>query len=312
MPKILLLWYGAFTDNGTIGDLLAVRGVARYLAARDFDLDWASYAEFAGVPARRVDWREVSPADYDPCIFVCGPIIKNHPHLRALFERFRDNTLIGAGVSLFPEGHANHYQPFDHVLARDGNEARFGDLAVAAPRPTFLRDDDEAARGVVVGVSLRGRQTEYGAELCESDAADAAIGRVAEQLIDERSGRVVTIENHLARARVDPDDIERQYATADLVLTTRLHGALLAARHHVPFVAIDQIVGGGKVRGLLRDCGWPHVYGIESLTPDRLLQSSRALLDGDATAQLERVEVTLRARADALLQQLAALLSESC
>lgn len=308
MSKILLLWYGAFLENGTIGDLLAVRGVARYLTGLGFDLDWASYAEFAGVPARRVDWRQVDPADYDSCIFVCGPILKNHPHLPALFDRFGDRTMIGAGVSLFPTGHPNHFQPFDHVFARDDTEELYGDLAVAAPRPTFARGNGEK-RPPVVGIALRGLQTEYGIEQCLSSVADEAINRVAERLVTERSARLVTIENHLARAGIDPDEIERRYATADLILTTRLHGALLAARHHVPFVAVDQIRAGGKVLGVLRDCGWADVHGIESLTADRLLQRSRALLDGSYREQLTRVEETLCGRAFALLRQLGELLS---
>ena len=46
------------------------------------------------------------------------------------------------------------------------------------------------------------------------------------------------------------EEVESLIARMDVVLTTRLHGLVLALKHGVPVVAIDPIAGGAKLRRL--------------------------------------------------------------
>jgi hypothetical protein len=50
----------------------------------------------------------------------------------------------------------------------------------------------------------------------------------------------------------------------DLVLTTRLHGLVLAIKHRVPVVAVDPVPGGGKLTRQAETIGWPLVVAADA------------------------------------------------
>lgn len=260
---VLVAWYGSFEGGGTIGDLLAMRSAVTRLVADGHTVAHASAHDVDVPGSRRVAPASASPADFDALVFVCGPIIRGHPQTSALFDRFAALPKLGVGVSLFPAAHANYADPFDRVLAREGRPETFEDVAIAAPP-----DPSVVARSgarFTVGVVLRGPQREYEPKRCLADRTAAVVREAAQQVAQRRGGRVVEIENHLQRSCITPAAIESQYAACDLVFTSRFHGAMLALRHDVPFVALDQIEGGAKVRALLGPTGWPHVYGAEAI-----------------------------------------------
>ena len=62
----------------------------------------------------------------------------------------------------------------------------------------------------------------------------------------------------------------------DALLTTRLHGMVLALKNGVPVVAIDAIRGGGKVTEQAHAIGWPEVFAVDTAS------------DADLTAALGR------------------------
>lgn len=281
---ILVAWYGSFPGHGTIGDLRSLESVVTHLVARGHVVSHATAGQTSIPGAVRVDWRDVDADAFDAVLFVCGPIIRGHPQTTELFGHFAGRKLAGVGVSLFPEGHANRFDPFDMVLARQGGGEAFGDVAVVAPLPDPM-PKAMSSRGAV-GLVLRGVQAEYGLDRCAWQETETLANRLAQAALQARPGRVVTIENHLQRSGKGPDDIERQYAECDLIVTSRFHGAITALRHGVPFVAIDQIRGGAKVHDLLADLGWPHVYEIDKLDEAELLDAVRRLAQSDRRENL--------------------------
>jgi polysaccharide pyruvyl transferase WcaK-like protein len=56
----------------------------------------------------------------------------------------------------------------------------------------------------------------------------------------------------------------------DAVVTTRLHGLVLALKHGVPAVAIDPVIGGAKITQQARAVGWPAVHSGAELDQDEL------------------------------------------
>jgi hypothetical protein len=275
--EVLVAWYGAFAGHGTIGDLLSLESVVARLVAEGWRVAHASAAGLVIPGATRVQWDEVDPRRFAAVLFVCGPIIAGHPETEALFSRFRGRPLGGVGVSLFGPGHPMHADPFTTVFARQGRAKRYEDVALIAPLPV-LPERDRAGQEFVIGLALRGSQEEYGADHCLWDQAERLARAAADHLLRSAGGRVETIENHLARAGLSATDIEARYAGCDLVITTRFHGAMLAVRHGVPFVALDQIRGGGKVAPLLAARGWPHVLRVDRATEGDVARSATAAL----------------------------------
>ena len=52
----------------------------------------------------------------------------------------------------------------------------------------------------------------------------------------------------------------------DAVVTTRLHGMVLALKNGVPALAIDPIAGGAKIKRQAETIGWPIVFTADKLT----------------------------------------------
>ena len=84
-------------------------------------------------------------------------------------------------------------------------------------------------------------------------------------------------------------------ARMDVVLTTRLHGLVLALKNGVPALAIDPIAGGAKIKRQAETVGWPIVYTPESLTDETLQQAFDYCLTEEA--RLKARECGERARA---------------
>lgn len=279
-PKILIAWFGAFDGFGTIGDLLSLQSLTNYLHARNYDIDYTSYDNFPNLSGTRVDWRTVDANTYRIFIFVCGPILNDRPYLKELFNKFNKCINIGVGVSLLRKDHINYFNPFDIVFAREGAAQVFDDIAIAAPGYNENTLSDRNRETVTIGISLRGKQGEYGLENCLHELTDGTIKQLAETLLQNRKGELLIIENHLRRSGLVPGEIENLYARCDLMITSRLHGALLSLRHSVPYIAIDQIRNGQKVYGVLGNRKWPFIYKIEETNCEALVPVGNEILSG--------------------------------
>lgn len=308
--KLLVAWYGAFDGHGTIGDLLSAEALSSHLRACGHEVDCASFEPYPELGEKIVGWHSVSASDYDAFLFTCGPILKTHPQLSALFEKFKGKFKVGVGVSLFPQEHLNYANPFDVVYAREGATSIYEDIAILAPNRLDLPPQNLARTGVTVGVVLRGAQGEYGASKCLSQLADATIEAAAKAVLEARGGSFIAIENHLRQSGISPLEIEEQYRKCDVVLTTRFHGAILAMRHGLPFIAIDQILGGAKLTNLLQRNGWPHIFNIEAVTINQIVASAFEALDGRFSDLDNRLRALTRVRAERTLVEVAKLLTQ--
>ncbi|MGH6891393.1 MAG: polysaccharide pyruvyl transferase family protein, partial [Dongiaceae bacterium] len=147
------------------------------------------------------------------------------------------------------------------------------------------------SRDVTIGICLRGQQDEYGPENCLHRETKSMALKAAERIVSERGGRITFIDNHLKRSAMSPPQIIDRYAECDLVITSRYHGAMIALRQQVPFIAIDQIRGGTKVYNLIKSIPWPHLYKADQIDSETILASANEILekhDTDILLQMKR------------------------
>ena len=71
-------------------------------------------------------------------------------------------------------------------------------------------------------------------------------------------------------------EVESLIARVDVVVTTRLHGLVLALKNGVPAVAVDPVRGGAKVCRQAQTLGWPYAYAVDEATPALLGKHSNA------------------------------------
>ncbi len=251
MKALIVGWFSFEKCGATAGDLMARDLVGEWLDRAGYNYDVALAPPFIG----GVDWRSVDPKTYSHVVFVCGPFPLDR--LTTDFvQYFSCCRLIGLDLSMIEP--ISDWNPFDILVERDSSVGSHPDI-------TFL---SRQAKVPIVGIILVHPQQEYGDKGKHLVAHDAI-----NRLITSREMVVVPIDTGL-----DPNttnlrsaaEVESLIARMDLVVTTRLHGTVLALKNGVPAIAIDPISGGAKVLRQTETIGWPLVFTIDSLTDEKL------------------------------------------
>ena len=263
-------WFSYSDSDSTAGDFLASDVVCEWLTEAGFTCDIALAPPFTG----GVDLDRVDPAAYSHAVFVCGPFMPNR--LEAEFaSRFASCTIVGVNVSLPVP--LEQWNPFHLLFERDSNRSSSPDISFASHEP-----------GVpVVGVCL---VEPYGG--ADTAAANAAI----ERLVASKQIAVVPIDTRLdvnTTGLRTKAEVESLLARMDVVVTTRLHGTVLALKHGVPVVSIDPEPGGFRLKRQAEALGWPVIFTVDALDDAAL----RAALDYCLTdvARLKAADVRNRA-----------------
>jgi polysaccharide pyruvyl transferase len=289
-------WFSFEGLGATAGDLLARDVACGWLSEAGYPYDVAVATPFTG----GCDWRHMEPARYSHLVFVCGPfwvrrtVVRilpgavatavarraaalrrvgldpfRHFALELLVSRFRGARLVGLGISVL--GPPGAWQPFHLLLERDSAATARPDLSFAsAPNPV-----------PVVGVILADRAVRADARRA-AEAAERAVSR----LLASREAARLDIDTRLDRPNRGglrtPAEVESLIARTDAVVTTRLHGAVLALRSGVPAVIIDPVAGGGKVWAQAQAIGWPLAYRVDALDGAVLSEALTFCLTADA------------------------------
>ena len=234
-------WPSFLHGEATAGDVLAMEAVRRALTARGIacDLAWSPVLRPGG-PA--LD--DCPPERYTHLVFASGPA--HGWQVTQLHERYRDCRRIAVGISVIDPADPA-VTGFHAVLPRDapGRPPRV-DLAAAVPvapvpvAAVILANDqpEYATQGRSAQVSW-----ELGGWLATADCARIAL--------DTRLGPGKW------RSPATAAQVESAIARADVVVTTRLHGLVLALKIGIPVLAVDPVAGGAKVAAQAAAWDWP-------------------------------------------------------
>ena len=113
-----------------------------------------------------------------------------------------------------------------------------------------------------------GHQPEYGTRSMHT-LVEARISR----LLGNREFAKFSIDTRLDENRTGfrtASEVQAAIARMDFVVTTRLHGLVLALKNGVPAVPIDPIAGGAKVSRQVETIGWPICFVADCLDDERL------------------------------------------
>jgi polysaccharide pyruvyl transferase len=268
MRTLVTGWFSFEEMGATAGDLLARNVACEWLEQAGHTYDVALAPPFTG----GVDWRVVNPDDYANVVFVCGPIGNGKP-VDALIERFRGRRLVGLDLTMLAP--LEEWNPFDLLWMRDSSAGQGG-----APDISFASSAEQVP---VVGTILIDTQPEYGERDLRQEATDAI-----QRLVASREMSVVDIDTRLDRNRgglTTPREVESLIARMDAVLTTRLHGTVLALKNGVPAVVIDAVREGDKVIHQARRLGWPAAFTADAITDDDLGRALDYCLSADGRAK---------------------------
>jgi hypothetical protein len=256
-------WFSFELMGASAGDLMARDVACEWLREAAMPYDIALAPPFAG----GVNWRGVDPNDYSHLLFVCGPL-GNGPPVDEMLQRFSAATRVGLNLTMLHR--LDQWNPFDLLWARDSSVEAQPDLALAASAPSVP----------VVGLLLIDHQPEYGSRDRRHEV-DAAFDR----LLKTREAAVVSIDTRLDENKTGlrtPSEVAALISRLDVVLTTRLHGTVLAIKAGVPPLVVDSIAGGAKVSRQAERLGWPALLKVEELTDEALERAFSWCLTSEA------------------------------
>ena len=255
--RVLIAGWFSFDDMGaTAGDMIARDIVCQWLKDANINADIADSAKFP-YPGG-INWRQADPNDYTDLLFVCGPFGNGWP-VTELLAHFSNCRLTGVNLSLMES--LDVWNPFSFLIERDSSRKNNPDITLYAAPPAIP----------VVGIILSHKQKEYGKKALH-ETANAAI----EQLLKGVEVARVPIDTALLDNKGGlrtSGEVESLIAKMDLVITTRLHGAVLAIKNGIPVIAIDPISGGAKITSQVRSLHWPILLNAESLDENKLMEA---------------------------------------
>ena len=277
MKTLVAGWFSFEQMGASAGDLLVRDLTCDWLASAGRDYDVALAFPFEG----GVDWRSVEAGAYDEVLFVCGPF-GNGPPLIEFLEKFRGIRLVGLNLTMLEP--LETWNPTTLLIERDSSRQTRPDLA-------FLADGGSVP---VVGVVLIDTQPEYGARDLHAEAHEAI-----EALFSSRELAVVRIDTRLdvvnSAGLRTPAEVESLIARMDAVVTTRLHGLVLAVKNGVPALVIDTVAGGAKVSRQAEALGWPIVFTADQLDADALAEALDRCLRPETRAVVRACAESARA-----------------
>ncbi|MFA1547586.1 polysaccharide pyruvyl transferase family protein [Actinomadura chokoriensis] len=245
--RVLVVGWPSFLHGeATAGDVLAMEAVQAALTSARIEchLAWSPVFRPDGL-----NLDQAGPDSYTHLVFACGPL--HGRQIEELHRRYARCIRVAVGVSVIhPDDPA--VTGFHAVLPRDApGEAPRHDLAALRTVPSVP----------VACVVLAPGQAEYGGrrrhdrverELTEWLAARECARLPLDTRLDPRDWRLFTTAAEL----------ESVLRRVDVVVTTRLHGLVLALKHSVPALAVDPVGGGAKVTAQARAWSWPAVVTV--------------------------------------------------
>jgi hypothetical protein len=253
--RVLVTGWSSFQDGeATAGDVLSMDAVSDSLikAGIAVDVAWSPGLRPEGLRLECTD-----PNAYTHLLFVCGPV--HGRQVQQLHERFACCRRIAIGVSIVvPNDPA--VTGFHEVIARD---------AAGITTHRDLAAGPHCAQVPVVGVVLAHTQPEYGNRQRHDDVHATLTSWLGRQdcglvLFDTR------LDGRDWRFPRTPDQLESIIKRLDMVVTSRMHGLVLALKNGVPALAVDPIAEGAKVSAQAAVWGWPAVVAADTLTEANL------------------------------------------
>lgn len=266
MRVLVTGWFSLDDGEITAGDMLACETVRGWLSAAGVPHDVAVIEGFRSGDDTGAE--HIDPARYSDVLFVCGPVAS--AKVTRLLKPFEHCRRIAVGVSMTPGAGGS----FDAVLARDDGAFARPDLSLGAP----------AAATAVVGVTLGHPQPEYG-ERGRHDVAE----RLVRDVMRGASAAPLELDTRLD----ERDELSCRTAARftsliarlDAVVTTRMHGLVLALRAGVPAVALDPIARGAKVATQAAALDWPAACTVDEASVPALAELLDWCLTDEARAR---------------------------
>jgi hypothetical protein len=274
-------WFSFEEGHATAGDLLTCELVREWLEQAGYSCEVAFAKPFNG----GVSLKSVVAGSYSLAVFVCGPFERKELESEFL-GRFSSCYVIGLNLTLPTP--LDRWNPFDLLIERDSSVRSHPDFVFSS----------KSKKLPLVGRCL---VEPY------PGATDALANAAIDRLTSSREMVVVPIDTRLdtnSTGLRSPAEIESLLARMDVVVTTRLHGMVLALKNGVPVVAIDPEAGGAKIIRQAKTIEWNFAYAADAASDQILQQAFDYCLTDNARLEARRCSERAAAVVESVRQEL--------
>lgn len=265
--KTLVAGWFSFENSGvTAGDLLARDLACEWLDAAGCVYDIATAGGIHGGLNPDV----VNPEEYSQVLFVCGPFSR-HAGLELLLKRLGKVRLVGLDITIVEP--LESWNPFDILFERDSAATTRAEIVFGSRRQLVP----------VVGLVLVEPVSDF-----KDYAKHDVVNETILQFLGSRELSVVEIDTRIGGNLTglrSAREIESLIARMDVVITTRLHGMVLALKNGVPAIAIDPHNRPCKIQRQAEHIGWPFVFNAETVSQDAIGCAFERCLREEARAE---------------------------
>jgi Polysaccharide pyruvyl transferase len=319
VPRVLVAGWFSFEDmHPTAGDVIARDVVCGWLREGCVDHDVALPSGVTG----GVDWQSVEPTRYTHVAFVCGPFLKTWP-VDEFLQRFDGARLIGLNLSMLSPQPFPFHLLLERDSPRTARpDLAFGGpaprvpvvgLVLASAQPEYAERSRHAEAEALIATlsgarsmslvpidtvlppwALAARIDPHPVDRPRPDGLVRLLlrhgARLAADLLPSRPARLARRLAAILAPGVNTAglrtaaEVEALLARMDAVVTTRLHGLVLALKNGVPTLALDPIRGGAKLSRQAAALGWPHALTVDEADADTLTAAFDRCLAPEARA----------------------------
>lgn len=232
--SIGIFYWGSIDTTGcTVGDYLAAEAVSIKLSStgvftKVFNVNKIPFSH-AVAECKKY---------FGAAVFVCGPFISSKKSFRRLIDLANEFPVFALGVSRLKSTELGNVIGILRDCETEGLKSF--DLSLSHPYFEAIINEDTAEASFDLAACLRGEQTEYRAPSKHTKVYDIIQANGIDCFIDT----TVNLSEPIVPKVLSVID---QFRFSSFIVSTRLHGALIAAAVGTPFIAIDQVGPTGKI-----------------------------------------------------------------
>jgi hypothetical protein len=290
VKKALII--GAFSDigkNSTFGDIQAMEVLCSWLNEIEIKFD---VLDNVTSNKKNISINEIDPYKYDILIYVCGPFGRN-----TYCKKFSHCLKIGIDISI--EKDESHYIDsqtcLNLIIPRDSKTIRNPEFAFKA-----------SSRDVaVVGVALvHGQGKKENSKHEEVEAAVKKYFKSNGYAVIKLDTLITTPIRKNQTNISSVSQFEALVRRCDFIISSRLHGLVYALKNNVPVIAIDPILGGGKLTKQTEAVNWPIILNGEDISAEKIENAEKEILKIKNTDTIYKVKEFANKRLDEIKHSL--------
>jgi len=280
----------------TFGDVQAAEVVASWLTEKNIEYDIVNEVSYS---EKSIKFKKINPKIYNILFYVCGPFGIGSFGPLDIEKDFKHCKKIAINVSIDRDD-INSYQGYiDYIIARDSKTIKNPDLVF----------NIKNTKVPVIGVFLVHPNGPKELRCHENIQKQLWNFFYKTKYARIDLDTLITTRKHKNKTRVYSSDILNSLiCKCDVIISTRLHGIVYALKNKIPVLAIDPIIGGGKVQKQIESIKWPCFLSGENATAENISLEMKKILEGKYTENIEPSLVMAKSKSQEIKNQLYSIL----